>query len=449
MDFNKVQKIYFLGIGGIGMSALARYFQWMGKDVSGYDRTPTDLTRQLQNEGMQISFTDSAHNLQDGIDLVIFTPAIPKDSILYNHFFTSGLPMFKRAQILGMISSAHRTIAVAGTHGKTSVTSMIAHIFKKSEKGFMAFLGGITTNYETNFLIHGQPEWCIVEADEYDRSFLNLSPEIAVITSMDADHLDIYGTAQSLEESFKLFAGRVSGNGTLITHNSVEKLKDIHPHQQYYKLKGPGSFWADDIKVVNGRLQGTFKHRMDECRIVFGWAGIHNLENALAATAAARNAGIGWDSISSALSSFTGVKRRFELILKKDDLIYIDDYAHHPEELKTCIISAREMYPGRKITGIFQPHLFTRTRDFADGFASSLDLLDEAVLMDIYPARELPIPGVTSAIIFNQMKLQNRFYLSDSQITRFVENGEFEVILTLGAGNIDTYVLPIKMILQK
>jgi UDP-N-acetylmuramate--alanine ligase len=449
MDFSKLKRIYFLGIGGIGMSALARYFLWLGKEVSGYDRTCTELTQSIENEGVVINYEDHPGSIPEEVDLVIYTPAIPKDSKQLNYLINSGIPMLKRAQVLGMIAANHPTIAVAGTHGKTSVTTILAHIFKSAGIEFMAFLGGISTNYNTNFLHSDNPQWVIVEADEYDRSFLQLHPDIAIITSMDADHLDIYGSVGHLEESFRLFIGNLKTNGTLITKNTTETLRGAFINQQYYGLQGDADFRVDQVEVSGGRYSCQIIHQEVRHAISFGWAGLHNLENALAATAAAAKAGISWGEIGRALADFKGVKRRFEMIIDTPKLSYIDDYAHHPEEIKTCIKSVKQMFPGKKVTGIFQPHLFSRTRDFEAEFGASLDLLDQAVVMDIYPARELPIPGVSAHSILGHMSITEKHFVPDDQILDFVSNNSFEVLITMGAGNIDKFVKPIKSILEK
>jgi UDP-N-acetylmuramate--alanine ligase len=448
MDLLAVKKIYFLGIGGIGMSALARYFLWQGKEISGYDRTATPLTRELENEGAIVNYTDSAESIPEGIGLVIYTPAIPADSKQLMHLQNSGVPMIKRAQILGMVAQDKPLIAVAGTHGKTTVTTLLAHIFKTSGVEFMAFLGGISTNYHANFIHTNNPHWVIVEADEYDRSFLQLHPDITIITSMDPDHLDVYGSVDHLEESFRLFIGNMKSNGRLITHNKVEKLFNALAGQQYYGLTGHPDFAAAGIEVREGAYEADYIHGNASTHIRFGWAGRHNLENALAATAAAINAGISWNVIQEALAGFKGVKRRFEIILQNDQVVYIDDYAHHPQEIRTCIHSALEMFPGRKIACIFQPHLFSRTRDFQTEFGEALDLLPVVAVMDIYPARELPIAGITALSILDNIHNARKYHVRDEEVLDFVARKEFDVLITMGAGNIDRFVNPIKEKLQ-
>jgi UDP-N-acetylmuramate--alanine ligase len=449
MNLSSIHKIYFLGIGGIGMSALARYFVWSGKEVAGYDRTPTPLTRELESEGVSINYTDDESLIPHDVDFVVYTPAVPANSKQMQYLGASGLPMYKRAQVLGMIAEGRPLIAVAGTHGKTTVTSVLAHIFKTSGVEFMAFLGGISTNYNSNFIHTANPEWMIAEADEYDRSFLQLNPSIAVITSMDADHLDIYGSVDHLEESFRMFIGNLKSAGSLITHNNVAKLKDMIPGQQYYGLSGLPDFAVENIKITDGVYTCNLLHGKSSAPVTFGWAGRHNLENALAATAAALNAGIELNYIQSALSSFKGVKRRFEILVKNERIVYIDDYAHHPQEIKTCIHSAREMFPGKKILGIFQPHLYSRTRDLAVEFGESLDLLDKVAVMDIYPARELPIHGIDAFTVIDHIGKAEKFHLPEEGILEFVSIQDYDILITMGAGNIDRFVSPIKEILEK
>ncbi len=444
MDVNRINSIYFLGIGGIGMSALARYFLWCGKTVCGFDRQETPLTRVLVKEGVQIHYTESPSSIPAATDMVVYTPAIPVTNKEYVHLRSTKIPMYKRAEVLGMISRTVPTIAVAGTHGKTTVTTMLAHIFKVAGENFSAFMGGISVNYDTNFLGSVHPQWIIAEADEYDRSFLQLNPRIAIVTSMDADHLDIYGSADKLDESFRLFVKNIDSEGSLIVHNSLEKLSAMHPRQRDYGLSLPAHFGVENIELKSGKYHFDFVYDGQVYRFELGMAGRHNLENALAAAAAATEVGINPEIIGKALASYRGVKRRFEIHIQTPQLTYIDDYAHHPRELTACIESAREFFPGKKISGIFQPHLYSRTRDFADDFAQALDLLDEVILLDIYPARELPIEGVSSSMLLDKIKGTNKRLLDDDQLLDYIEKERFEVLLTMGAGNIDKYVEPIK-----
>jgi len=456
MDFTKVKTIYFLGIGGIGMSALARYFLYLGKDIFGYDRTTTDLTLQLENEGAHIGYFDEIESLPANIDLIIYTPAIPKESKIFNYLLNSGIAMYKRAQILGFIAQDHKTIAIAGTHGKTSITAMLAHMFKLAGIDFVAFLGGISTNYRSNFLISGKPQWIIVEADEYDRSFLSLNPDIAIVSSVDSDHLDVYGSVDVLEESFRLFAGRIKPDGFLIAKSSISALKGIVKKHFAYSLKTRADFYASGISVIDGKYScklhlarmSSENISYENISVTFGWAGLHNLENAVAASAAAFLAGIDVAHIRDGLATFSGVKRRFETIVITPKVTYIDDYAHHPKEIVACIESVRELFPGKKIAAIFQPHLYSRTRDLAAEFGEALSLPDDVVVMDIYPAREKPIEGITAFSILNHIKNTRKLHLNTQEIFDYVRNGSFDVLLTLGAGNIDSLVFPIKELLQ-
>ncbi|MFW5725241.1 MAG: UDP-N-acetylmuramate--L-alanine ligase [Bacteroidota bacterium] len=449
MHINEIHRVYFLGIGGIGMSALARYFLWMGKEVYGYDRTGSDITRQLESEGAMINYEDVSEVIPGDIDLVIYTPAIPRFSAQRMYFEALGIPMYKRAEVLGMVASGLPVIAVAGTHGKTSISTILAHIFKTAESRFMAFLGGISTNHYTNFLVSDNPQLVIAEADEYDRSFLQLFPDIALITSMDADHLDVYGSLETLHESFRLFVANIRGNGTLITHRRLTQLNDLNVENLTYSLEDKADFSAANIRIENGQYRCEFIHKDKAYPVVFGGAGRHNLENALAASAVAAKAGIVWKDIVSALATYKGVKRRFEIMLHEPLMVYIDDYAHHPEEIKTCVASAREMFPSKKITGVFQPHLYSRTRDFAAEFGQALDLLDEVIVLDIYPAREQPIEGVDAKLILDHIHTARKHHLSDENLIPFVEKGNFEVFITMGAGSIDRFVAAIKDALIK
>ncbi|TVQ08676.1 MAG: UDP-N-acetylmuramate--L-alanine ligase [Bacteroidetes bacterium] len=449
MELANVNKVYFLGIGGIGMSALARYFLWLGKDVSGYDRTKTDLTLELEKEGADINYEDRAGLIPENLDMIIYTPAIPQNSQQFEFLLKTGVPMYKRAHVLGVIAKNNFTIAVAGTHGKTTITTMLAHIFKTAGMNFMALAGGISTNYNTNFVVSGSPHYVIVEADEYDRSFLHLHPNITVITSVDADHLDVYGSMEQVEDTFKLFVKNLKPGGVLLTHQNIGILKEIVPGQQTYSIAGIADYTLEDITISEGKYSCKMKHGKDSIPVKFGGAGRHNLENALAAAAVSLNAGIQWEDIQAALTNYRGVKRRFEIILKTDKVVYIDDYAHHPREIKACIDSAIEMFPGRKITGVFQPHLFSRTKDFADGFAEALDRLDRVVVLDIYPARELPLEGVSARIITDRIQKAEKHFLHDNELLKFIEQNDFEVLITMGAGDIDKFVKPIKELLKK
>ena len=449
MELRNIQRVYLIGIGGIGMSGLARYFNHLGCIVCGYDKTPTDLTDDLRNEGIQVVFEDKDGGIPrsfrdpDDNTLVIYTPAIPKDSEILNYFQSQGFVLWKRSQVLGLISKGKFTIAVAGTHGKTTTSCMVAHILKDSGKDCSAFLGGIASNYQTNVLF-GNNDIVVVEADEYDRSFLTLYPNIAIVTSMDADHLDIYGDHSQLTESFKLFASQIKIGGTLI-HRKGLPLTDGFT----YSINEDADAMATNIRIENGDFYFDFKRgSISIPGIKLGIAGLHNIENAVAAIEVALRLHIEWDAIKNALGSFKGVKRRFEYIVKTPAHIYIDDYAHHPEELRAAISSVKRLYPKKKLTTIFQPHLFTRTRDFVDGFAEVLDMTDELILLDIYPARELPIEGVTSEMIMERMQLPNKQILSKQDAIDKIRSEKPELLLTVGAGDIDQLVQPLKSALE-
>jgi UDP-N-acetylmuramate--alanine ligase len=445
MELSNIQRVYLVGIGGIGMSGLARYFHHLGCIVCGYDKTSTDLTNELHNEGIQIIFDDNeewipmSFRKPDEGTLVIFTPAIPKDSNVLNFFQKRGFELFKRSQVLGLISKGKYTIAVAGTHGKTTTSTMVAHILKDSGKDCSAFLGGISSNYHSNIL-YGKNDIVVVEADEYDRSFLTLYPDIAVITSMDADHLDIYGDHAHLTDSFKLFASQIKSGGVLI-HKQGLPLNTGYT----YSIKEAADAVANNIRIENGSFYFDFKNSDTAIdNIQLGIPGFHNVENATAAIEAALRVGVSPEAIKSALASFKGVHRRFEYIVKTAEHIYIDDYAHHPEELRAAITSVKKLYPNKKLVTVFQPHLYTRTRDFADGFAEVLDMTDELVLLDIYPARELPIEGVNSGMILSRMKLANKRICSKQEAIELIRNEKPALLLTVGAGDIDQLVEPLK-----
>ncbi len=449
MNLTSIHKIYFVGIGGIGMSALARYFNRREIAVFGYDKTKTLLTRKLEAEGMTIHYKDQVDLIPENIDLVVFTPAIPSDHQELNYFLKNDYPVKKRAEVLGMISRNQKTIAVAGTHGKTTTTTIVTHLLRKGGIDCTAFLGGIAQNFESNY-VHGKSEWLVVEADEYDRSFLQLDPDIAIILSMDADHLDIYGDKDEVKKSFRAFAEKIKEGGQLILNSgwtdeiSEKKFSERKRKLTTYGL-GKGEYCAKNIRVENGFFVFDFESEVGEIsNIVFTLPGHHNVENASAAIAVAQQLGISGVDIKKALASFKGIKRRFETIYRDEKVVYIDDYAHHPSELNAAIDAAKTLFPERKITGIFQPHLYSRTRDFVHGFASALDLLDEIILMDIYPAREKPIAGVTADIIFEKMKNPNKILVSKKQLLQVLDDREIEVLLTMGAGDIDTFIEPIK-----
>ena len=448
MELDNIKQVYLVGIGGIGMSGLARYFNKRGCNVYGYDRTETPLTINLTDEGIDITYIDSADQLPAEFQtaapdsLVIFTPAIPKDSAILNHLRDNGFELKKRSQVLGIISKGMFTIAVAGTHGKTTTSSMIAHILKHSGYDCSAFLGGIATNYETNVLF-GDNNVVVVEADEYDRSFLTLHPDIAVITSMDADHLDIYGDRSHLVESFQLFSSQIKSGGRLIFHEGLDLQSGIT-----YSGKGPAEAIAENIRIENGDFYFDFKSNSSIIGdIKLGLPGLHNVENAVAAAEVALILGIQPEKIRAALAAYRGVKRRFEYVVKTDANIFIDDYAHHPEELRAVITAVKALYPERVLTTIFQPHLYTRTRDFAEGFSEVLGISDNVLLLDIYPARELPIPGVTSDMLLDKITAGSKRLCSKEEVLAYVKKERPALLLTVGAGDIDTLVEPLKKIL--
>ncbi len=445
--------VFFLGIGGIGMSALARYFKSIGVKVSGYDKTVTALTTQLSAEGIQIHYEDNIDLIDKSVQFVVYTPAVPKDHKEYNFYLDNNYKVVKRSDVLGAITNSSFNICIAGTHGKTTTSTMVGHILRHSGFGCNAFLGGIAVNYNSNFW-SSEENVCVVEADEYDRSFLKLSPDVAIISSMDPDHLDIYGTAENMEQAFIDFSARIKKGGLLISKFGLKRNDDLKgDHHITYDLddKNAGVF-ATHIKAINGSYQFNvvIKERdgidwkLND--VVLNMGGMHNIENVLAAITVAHHLKIEDEKIIKAVGDFKGVKRRFEYVVKNDAVVYVDDYAHHPEELRALISGAKGLFPGRKCTVIFQPHLFSRTKDFADGFAEVLDLADEVMLLPIYPARELPMEGVTSSIILDKMELNNKSILSKAEILKEMALTKRDFIITAGAGDIDTLVAPIKEI---
>lgn len=449
MNLKEITHIYFLGAGGIGMSALIRYFLVQGVQVAGYDKTPSDLTDELMAEGAHLIFEDDVNhaqlffvNCEESQSLIVFTPAIPDDLALKQWVLQSPIKTLKRAEILGLICAEHPTLAVAGTHGKTTTSTLLAHILVEAGMQPWAFLGGISANYNTNFLKGTENSWLVVEADEYDRSFLKLFPTISIITSTEADHLDIYGDGQEVINSFSDFAKQTKQ--TVIANDHTNLNVNSDSKVEHYGLVNIENS-ARKIEVRNGAFHFDLilnEHLINDTTL--GMPGIHNIENAIAAALAASKIGVDDQLIKRALASFKGVKRRFEIIAQYPQMVYIDDYAHHPTELRACIESVRMLYPNRRITGIFQPHLFSRTRDFYDGFAESLDLLDEIILLDIYPAREMPIAGVSSAELLNKCKNKHKILLQKHEIVAYIETNKPSVLLTLGAGDIDRLVEPIK-----
>ena len=450
-----MKNIYFIGIGGIGMSAIARYYNTKGYKVSGYDKTPSPLTHALEAEGIEVHYEDNTEFIPKDVEstLVVYTPAVPKDLGELIYVQEHGYRVIKRSRMLGEISEGQRCMAVAGTHGKTTTSTLVSHIFTASGEGCSAFLGGISKNYGTNLLIH-ENNVVVAEADEFDRSFLQLFPEIAIITSMDPDHLDIYGDEAHIREAFKAFASQVSG--TVIVKQGLDITpSDTGARILTYSYDDPTA----DFHAVLTDGDGTgFTHFdlnwpggiISDC--VVGIPGWVNIENAVGAAAIGLTYGLDPEKIREALASFGGVKRRFDIQLKSDRCIYIDDYAHHPREISASLTSIRGNFPKHKLTAIFQPHLYTRTRDFADGFAESLSIVDRLILLDIYPAREEPIPGVTSEIIFRNVTAPEKVLLKKEELMDYMkglELGEKEVFVTVGAGDIDRFVEPINALLNE
>lgn len=445
MEIASLNRVYFLGIGGIGMSALARFLLKAGINVAGYDKTPSEITDALLAEGISVHFDDNPELIPFEPELVIFTPAVPIDNLEFSFLESEEIPFMKRSEALGQISRNIFTIAVAGTHGKTTISSMITHILKSNGKAVTGFVGGICNNYNTNLILSQNSNVMVVEADEYDRSFLTLFPNIAVISAMDADHLDIYGDTDYLEQSFFLFSEQIKDGGTLILKSELEKSTRLKAQLLRYGTNESDDLCAENIRIENGR--NYFDLRLNSALILgFNLAlpGTHNIENALAATAACLRYGLDLAAIKQGLESYSGVKRRFEIRYSSDKTVYIDDYAHHPEEIKATIQAARILFPKRKLLGIFQPHLFSRTRDLAEGFAESLAQFDELILLDIYPAREKPIDGIDSAWLLNQIKLDKKCLLTPDQVTDYIEKNKPEMVLTIGAGDIDKLVLAIE-----
>ena len=463
-DFKNISRIYFLGIGGIGMSALARYFLSKNIVVSGYDQTPTPLTQQMEKEGMIIHYEDSVELLDKNADLVVYTPAIPKDQKEFNYYKDNNYDLAKRSDVLQEITRSSFNICIAGTHGKTTISTMVAHILRHSGYGCNAFLGGISVNYHTNFW-SSENNVCVVEADEYDRSFLKLSPDVAVISAMDADHLDIYGTKEKMEDAFVEFANQLKPGGILFTKYGLPDKDFTASNHKHYSLQNDmADVYATNITMRDGGYVFNVKSKKWELNdIKLNIGGMHNVENAVASIAIAAHLEINPLKIKNAVGTFKGVKRRFEYIISvdeamklKNNVVYIDDYAHHPEELAALLKSAKSLFSFKKCTIIFQPHLFSRTRDLAKEFAESLDLADRILLLPIYPARELQVEGVSSKLILDQMENENATVVSKEELLKYLQ-GDYlklvhessfgEVLITAGAGDIDQLVEPIKKIL--
>jgi UDP-N-acetylmuramate--alanine ligase len=448
-----MKAIYFIGIGGIGMSALARYFHSKGVKVSGYDKTPSSLTKELEQEGMQIHYEENVDLVPKDAELVVYTPAVPREHKELVYYRQNGFKVVKRSDVLQIATESSFNICIAGTHGKTTITTMVAHLLRHTGYGCNAFLGGISVNYGTNFW-SSERNVSVVEADEYDRSFLKLSPDVAIITAMDPDHLDIYGTAEEMEKAFMEFSGKIKDGGLLISKFGLKRTKDLKGTRQltYSVQNNKADAHAENIKMMNGSYEFDViikEKRIEKVRLNIG--GMHNAENAVAAITVASSLNIDEEKIKAAVADFKGVKRRFEYIIKTNEFVFIDDYAHHPEELRALISGAKSLFSDKKCTVIFQPHLYTRTRDLADGFAEVLDMADEVILLPIYPARELPIEGVSSEMILEKMTSKNKRVLNNEELKDWIKKGfkkQGKVLVTAGAGDIDLLVEPIKEILK-
>ena len=457
MNVKNLHTVYSLGVGGIGMSAIARYFNSLECKVVGYDKTKTVLTEKLESEGIEIHYDEDVNQIPNSIKnketgtLVIYTPAIPKDNKEFIYLNEKGVRLWKRSEVLGLISQNYFTIAVAGTHGKTTTSSIVAHVLNECGVNCIAFLGGISLNFNSNLLLNESPTTLVVEADEFDRSFLTLSPDIALITSIDADHLDIYGDKDAMKNAYSEFVGKIKKEGKLISkQDCIDELviqNDISVSS--YSGTESANVGVDRVSIKDGSYfmdVNVGGKAVSEVRV--GLPGIHNVENAVGAFAIADKLGLDHQKIKTALGNYKGVYRRFETHVKTDEIVYIDDYAHHPSELEVCIQSTRELYPNKKVTGVFQPHLFSRTRDFMDEFAESLSLLDELILLDIYPARELPLEGITAELLNSKVSISNKTVVSKADLLTVLSDKNIDVLLTMGAGDIDVFVQPIKKQLE-
>ena len=445
MDVNTLKSVYFIGAGGIGMSALVRYFLSKGKNVGGYDRTPSELTLKLIEEGAAIGYDDSPESiptafLQPESTLIVYTAAMPEDHILLQYFRHHGFTVYKRAQVLGMLTRSSKGLCAAGTHGKTTTSTMTAHLLHQSQVGCDAFLGGISKNYGTNLLLSDHSDYVVIEADEFDRSFHWLTPYATVITSTDADHLDIYGTEEAYLESFSHYTSLIVPGGALIMREGIRLQPRLQEGVRLYTYSTQsGDFHAENIRIGGGEIVFDYVSPLGDIRDVqLGVPVAINIENGIAAMALAQLSGVSNEEIKSAMATFSGIERRFDFKLKTDRVVYLSDYAHHPEEIRQSILSMRALYADKKLTAVFQPHLYTRTRDFYREFADSLSLLDEVILTDIYPARELPIEGVSSQLIFDCLRPDMQKTLCrKEEVVNILANKQIEVLITLGAGDIE------------
>ncbi|MDO4158928.1 MAG: UDP-N-acetylmuramate--L-alanine ligase [Prevotellaceae bacterium] len=457
MELKDIKAVYFVGAGGIGMSAIARFFIHRGIVTAGYDKTPSDLTRQLEKEGMLIHYEENTDEIPHACknpnsSLIIYTPAIPEDHKELAFFRNNGYDVEKRAQVLGMLTRTHKGLCVAGTHGKTTTSTMCAHIMHQSHVECNAFLGGISKNYGTNYILSKESEYVVIEADEFDRSFHWLRPWMSVITSTDPDHLDIYGTKEAYLESFRHYTTLIQPGGALIIHKGLEMKADVQEGVKIYEYsRDEGDFHAENITIENGEITFDFISPIENVKgIRLGQPVPINIENGVAAMAMAQLNGCSAEELRYGMGTYHGVDRRFDFKIKTDDIVFLSDYAHHPKEIYQSAKSIRELYKDKRITAIFQPHLYTRTRDFYKDFADSLSLLDEVVLCDIYPAREEPIPGVTSQLIYDNLKDNvDKKMIHKEDILQFVKDNDFDVLVVLGAGDLDNYVPQIKKILEE
>ena len=457
MDVNTLKSVYFIGAGGIGMSALVRYFLSKGKKVGGYDRTPSELTEKLIEEGADIHYEEAValiggdfKNPQD--TLIVYTPAIPSQHAELEYFRNNGFTILKRSQVLGMLTRSSKGLCAAGTHGKTTTSTMTAHLLHQSQVGCDAFLGGISKNYGTNLLLSDNSEYVVIEADEFDRSFHWLTPYATIITATDADHLDIYGTEEAYLESFNHYTSLIQPGGALIMRKGIS----LEPRLQegvtlYTYSKDEGDFHAENIRIGGGEIVFDYVSPLGNIQdIQLGVPVAINIENGVASMALAQLSGVSNEEIKAGMASFRGVDRRFDFKIKTDKVVYLSDYAHHPEEIKQSILSMRALYEGKKLTGVFQPHLYTRTRDFYQEFADSLSLLDEVILTDIYPARELPIEGVSSELIYDNLRPgMDKTLCKKEEVIDILKGKEIEVLITLGAGDIENYAPQICEILNE
>ena len=450
--------LYFLGIGGIGMSALARYFKAKGYEVAGYDRTPSPLTHCLENEGISIHYIDAPSLIPENIEFVVLTPAIPANALELKYLRDKNVRIVKRAEVLGMLSREHKALAVAGTHGKTTTTALVTHILMTADKRMSAFIGGISRNIDSNVVIgEDKDEFMVMEADEFDRSFLQLAPFVSIVTSIDADHLDIYGDYEHLVASFNEFVDKTSDDGLVIYHANLP-IKTTKKHVTYGLENADVT--AENIRIVDGETQFDFvvanycalpsylSNLRNQSSLSMRLYGNHNVQNALAAIIMCSYLGVSQEDIRKGLATFKGVQRRFDIRVKNEKHIYIDDYAHHPEEIKAALLAARKVFSDKELTVVFQPHLFTRTRDFMDGFAESLSLADRVILLDIYPARELPIEGVTSAALLERITSKNKMLCSKEELLDTIKSIEPELVMTVGAGDIYRFVPQIENMLK-